>query len=147
MATEPRHAHDPDPATTGHVEQAEPAAADISQQTSQTTQAQAPAALPQHRLRRTRISGLWATIGCFAVILLLLLIFILQNSHTVEVSYLGFHGHLSLGVALLLAAVCGVLLVGLAGTARILQLRAAARRHRRADQKAGTPPLPRAPVS
>ncbi|MGH3171075.1 MAG: LapA family protein [Trebonia sp.] len=71
----------------------------------------------------------------FAVVLVLLLIFILQNSHTVDVSYFGAHGHLSLGVALLLAAVCGILLVAFAGTARIMQLRATARKHRRADAK------------
>lgn len=74
-------------------------------------------------------------VGFFAVILLLLLIFILQNGTDVSVSYLGMHGHLPLGVALLLAAVCGVLLVVLAGTARIAQLRATARRHRRVDAK------------
>jgi uncharacterized integral membrane protein len=74
-------------------------------------------------------------VGFFAVILLLLLIFILQNGQKVDISYLGMHGHLPLGVALLLAAVCGVLLVVLAGTARIGQLRATARRHRRIDAK------------
>jgi uncharacterized integral membrane protein len=74
-------------------------------------------------------------VGFFAIILLLLLIFILQNGAQVNVSYLGAHGHLPLGVALLLAAVCGVLLVVLAGTARISQLRAVARRHRRADTR------------
>ena len=74
-------------------------------------------------------------VGFFAVILLLLLIFILQNGTQVSVSYLGMHGHLPLGVALLLAAVCGVLLVVLAGTARIGQLRTTARRHRRVDAK------------
>ena len=74
-------------------------------------------------------------VGFFAVVLLLLLIFILQNGTDVSVSYLGVHGHLPLGVALLLAAVCGVLLVVLAGAARISQLRTVARRHRRADAK------------
>jgi uncharacterized integral membrane protein len=93
------------------------------------------AVLPQHKIKRTRISGLWVAVGFFAVILLLLLIFILQNSRTVDVSYLGAHGHLPLGVALLLSAVCGVLLVVMAGAARISQLRAVARRHRRADAK------------
>jgi len=87
------------------------------------------------KLRRTRISGAWFAIGAFAVVLLLLLIFILQNSHTVEVSYFGAHGHLSLGVALLLAAVAGVLLTVLVGAARIIQLRAVARRHRRGDAR------------
>ena len=91
--------------------------------------------LPQHRIKRTRTGGIWVAVGFFAVILLLLLIFILQNNTEVGVSYLGMHGHLPLGVALLLAAVCGVLLVVLAGTARIGQLRATARRHRRVDAK------------
>jgi uncharacterized integral membrane protein len=91
---------------------------------------------PQHTIKRTRISGAWVALFFFAVVMLLLLIFILQNSHTVDVSYFGAHGHLPLGVALLLAAVCGVLLVAFAGSARIIQLRATARRHRRADAKA-----------
>ncbi|HEY7012213.1 MAG TPA: lipopolysaccharide assembly protein LapA domain-containing protein [Streptosporangiaceae bacterium] len=91
--------------------------------------------LPQHRIKRTRTGGIWVAVGFFAVILLLLLIFILQNGQKVDISYLGMHGHLPLGVALLLAAVCGVLLVVLAGTARIGQLRATARRHRRIDAK------------
>ena len=97
--------------------------------------AAAPPPLPQHRIKRTRTGGIWVAVGFFAVILLLLLIFILQNNTDVSVSYLGMHGHLPLGVALLLAAVCGVLLVVLAGTARIAQLRTTARRHRRVDAK------------
>lgn len=94
------------------------------------------AAQPDHILQRTRLSGVWAAVGCFTVILVLLLIFIVQNSRTVDVSYLGAHGHLSLGVAMLFAAACGALLVTFAGMARILQLRATARKHRRADRKA-----------
>ena len=105
--------------------------------------------LPQHRIKRTRTSGIWVAVGFFAVILLLLLIFILQNGTQVGVSYLGMHGHLPLGVALLLAAVCGVLLVVLAGAARISQLRATARRHRRVDAKraAAAAKQPVGPVS
>jgi lipopolysaccharide assembly protein A len=98
-------------------------------------QAAAPAAAPPLKIKRTRISGLWVALGFFAVVLLLLLIFILQNGAKVDISYMGAHGHLPLGVALLLAAVCGVLLVILAGAARISQLRTVARRHRRADKK------------
>lgn len=95
----------------------------------------AAAAVPHHKIKRTRISGLWVAVGCFAVVLLLLLIFILQNGEKVDISYMGAHGHLPLGVAMLFAAVCGVLLVVLAGTARISQLRATARKHRRADAR------------
>jgi uncharacterized integral membrane protein len=90
---------------------------------------------PEHKIKRTRTSGLWVSVGFFAVVLLLLLIFILQNGTKVDISYMGAHGHLPLGVALLLSAVCGVLLVVLAGAARISQLRTVARRHRRADAK------------
>jgi uncharacterized integral membrane protein len=96
---------------------------------------QTPPQTPPLKIKRTRISGVWVAVGFFALVLLLLLIFILQNGTTVQVSYMGAHGHLPLGVALLLSAVCGVLLVVLAGAARISQLRTVARRHRRADSR------------
>jgi uncharacterized integral membrane protein len=92
-------------------------------------------AAPPLKIKRTRTSGVWVAVGFFAIVLLLLLIFILQNGAEVNVSYLGAHGRMPLGVAMLLSAVCGVLLVVLAGAARISQLRATARRHRRADAR------------
>jgi lipopolysaccharide assembly protein A len=95
--------------------------------------------VPQHHtIRHTRISGLWFAVAFFAVVLLFLLIFILQNERTVDIAYLGVHGHLPLGVALLLAAVCGVLLAILAGAARMAQLHSVARKHRRADAQRQT---------
>ena len=101
-------------------------------------QAEPGAVAPQHhhKIRHTRLSGTWTAVTGFGIVLLLLLIFIVQNQNTVEVSYFGAHGHLPLGAALLLAAVAGILLVALAGSARIMQLRATARKHRRADMKA-----------
>ncbi|HEX6523071.1 MAG TPA: lipopolysaccharide assembly protein LapA domain-containing protein [Streptosporangiaceae bacterium] len=142
MATEPQTSQPP--ATAPPPSQPAPAP---PPQPSGTAAAGMPVP-PQHQVRRTRISGLWAAVSCFAVVLLLLLIFILQNSRTVEVSYLGAHGHLSLGVALLLAAVLGVLLVAVPGIARIVQLRLIARRHRHDDARhaaaaqAAPPPAP-----
>jgi uncharacterized integral membrane protein len=97
------------------------------------TQQPGPEPLPHHKIRHTRISGLWFAVAVFAVVLLFLLIFIVQNDRSVGISYLGMHGHLQLGVALLLAAVCGVLLAILAGAARMAQLHSVARRHRRVD--------------
>jgi uncharacterized integral membrane protein len=77
-----------------------------------------------------------------AFVLLLLLIFILQNSQRADVSFLGMHGHLPMGVALLLAAVFGVLLVALPGTVRIIQLRMLGRRRGRAvENQSKTPPV------
>jgi len=104
-------------------------------------------ALPHHTIKRTRISSTWAAITCFAVLLLLLLIFILQNSRSVDVSYFGAHGHLPLGVALLLSAVAGVLLIALPGSARIMQLRIIARRHRRDDTRQHLAARPADPAS
>lgn len=102
-----------------------------------------PVDLPTHRVRRTRMGGLWAAAALSALVLLLLLIFILENGQRVSISYFGAHGHLPLGVALLLAAVLGVLLVVIPGTGRIIQLRVTARRHRRLDaQTAAAPPVP-----
>jgi lipopolysaccharide assembly protein A len=90
--------------------------------------------LPQ-TVKHTRVSRLWIVVAIFAVVLLFLLIFILENGRDVDIAYLGAHGHLPLGVALLLAAVCGVLLAILAAAARMAQLHSAARKHRRADAK------------
>jgi len=100
--------------------------------------ADAPAvpARPQHVVRRTRAGGIWVASALFALVLLLLLIFILENSQRARISFFGAQAQLPLGVALLLAAVFGVLLVVIPGTARIVQLRRTARRHRKADAQA-----------
>jgi uncharacterized integral membrane protein len=91
------------------------------------------------------MGGLWVAAALSALVLLLLLIFILENGQRVSISYFGAHGHLPLGVALLLAAVLGALLVVIPGTGRIIQLRITARRHRRLDSKtSAAPPVPAA---
>lgn len=86
-----------------------------------------------HKVRRTRLGGAWVTLSLGALILAVLLVFILENQNRVNISFFGAHGHLPLGVAMLLAAVAGVLIVVIPGTGRIMQLRRTARRHRKAD--------------
>jgi uncharacterized integral membrane protein len=93
----------------------------------------APSPPRPHVIRRTRIGGVWAGLAAGAIVLIFLLIFILENGQQAGIGYFGTHGHLPLGVALLLAAVGGALLVLIPGTARIIQLRRTARRHRRLD--------------
>ncbi len=66
-----------------------------------------------------------------AVGLIVVMIFIIQNAHAVNISFLGAHLRLSLAVALFLAAIGGALLMAVAGTARIAQLRQVMRRDRR----------------
>jgi len=58
-----------------------------------------------------------------------LIIFIAENSGSVTVSFLGAHGRISLGLAMLGAAVVGALVTLLVGTTRILQLRREVRRN------------------
>ncbi len=74
-------------------------------------------------MRRTRTSVTFNALVAGAIVLVLLLVFIVENTQTVKISFFGASGHLPLGVALLLAAVGGALLVGIAGLARVLQLR------------------------
>jgi lipopolysaccharide assembly protein A len=69
------------------------------------------------------------------VVLLLLLIFILENRHEVDIAYFGVHAQMPLGVALLLAAVLGGLLVAIPAGARIFQQRRTARKQARAAAK------------
>ena len=64
------------------------------------------------------------------VVLVVVLIFIIQNAHAVDISFLGAHLRVSLAVALLLAVIVGAAAMAAAGTARITQLRRIIRRNR-----------------
>jgi putative membrane protein len=81
--------------------------------------------------RRTRLSGAWTAIVIGLVALVVILVFVLQNQQTVDVTFLVFKGHLPLAVALLFALLLGALIVFMFGAARILQLRMVAGRARR----------------
>ena len=80
---------------------------------------------------RSRTGVLWTGLILSALVLLFLLIFILQNSAPVRINFLAASGNLPTGVALLFAAIAGLLLVAIPGGLRILQLRRAARRGER----------------
>ena len=87
-----------------------------------------PAPSRQEPVKHSKTSGLWVGLILSALVLLFLLIFILQNGRPVNIQFLGLDGTLPTGVALLLAAIAGLLLVAIPGTIRILQLRRAAKR-------------------
>lgn len=74
-------------------------------------------------LRNSRVSRLWVGLIAFALLLILLIIFIAENTNRVKVTYFGASHQLPLAVAMLLSAVAGVLLMAIAGTLRIFQLR------------------------
>jgi lipopolysaccharide assembly protein A len=83
---------------------------------------------------RTRISGMHTGLIAGAIALVVMMIFIIQNAHAVNISFLGAHLRLSLAVALLIAAIGGALVMAAAGAARITQLRRIMRRNRRRPQ-------------
>ena len=89
-----------------------------------------------------RVSAVWIGVIIAAVLLIALLDFIAQNSRRVPIHFLGWHAHASLAIALVLAAIIGVLLVAIPATARIVQLRIALKRNAREARevtKAGPP--------
>jgi uncharacterized integral membrane protein len=81
----------------------------------------------------TRASAVWVATAAALLLLILLIVFMLQNSTKVEVHLLGMSGSIPLGMALLIAAVGGGVVVAIAGVARVAQLRMNARRARRGD--------------
>jgi uncharacterized integral membrane protein len=85
---------------------------------------------PADPLRPSRTSGAWIGVVALAVVLILLVIFIAQNTQDVHVSFLGWDGEAPLAVTLLIAAVGGIVLTAVAGSLRIFQLRRRVRRTR-----------------
>lgn len=99
---------------------------------------QQPLAGTERPARHSRLGGIWIMLILGAVVLTLLLVFILMNSQHVPVHLYGANISAPLGVALLLAAILGVLLVVVPGAGRIYQLRRATKRlHKEREHLAG----------
>ncbi|GAA3299077.1 DUF1049 domain-containing protein [Dactylosporangium vinaceum] len=83
-----------------------------------------PAGKPRgDRDPRTRTGTTWFGICVAAVLLVVLIVFMLQNTGSVEVTFLGMHGNLPLAMALLVAAVGAAIVTMAIGAARIVQIR------------------------
>jgi uncharacterized integral membrane protein len=91
-----------------------------------------PVIPPNEASKFTRAGALWSALAIGFLLLVLLLVFIVQNGDTTTVHLFGWAGQLPVGIALLLAAVAGGLLTFLVGTARIIQLRRAAKKNLKA---------------
>ncbi|MBP2455563.1 LapA family protein [Mycolicibacterium lutetiense] len=83
----------------------------------------------------TRAGALWSALILGFLVLIVLLIFIAQNTEPVPMAFLSWHWSLPTGVAILGAAVAGGLLTVAAGSARIFQLRRAAKKNFKAAQR------------
>ncbi len=90
----------------------------------------APPAAERPRLS-TRIRGISTGQIAGIAALIAVVIFIIQNPHAINISFLGVHLVLPQAMALLLAVLAGALMTAGAGTARIAQLRRIMRRDQR----------------
>ncbi len=91
------------------------------------------------RSRPTRTAALWVAVAVGLVVLVMLIVFFVQNQDMITVRFFGLEGTLALGTTLFIAAVGGGVLVALAGGARILQLRLSNHRRQKAVGGPGTP--------
>lgn len=91
--------------------------------------------LPESAVKFTRAAALWSALIVGFLILILLLVFIMQNTDSTTINFFVWQWNLPVGVAILLAAVCGGLLTVAAATARIIQLRRAAKKNLKAIPK------------
>ncbi len=85
-----------------------------------------PAAAPAHSadaVPRTRAGATWVGICAAALTLVVLIVFMLQNTRRVEVSFLWMTGSVPLALALLIAGVGVGIVAMVIGTARLTQLR------------------------
>ncbi|NVN52367.1 lipopolysaccharide assembly protein LapA domain-containing protein [Mycolicibacterium hippocampi] len=87
---------------------------------------------PESAVKFTKAAALWASLILGFLVLIILLIFIAQNTESAEFAFLGWHWSLPLGVAILFAAVAGGLLTVAVGAVRIHQLRRAAKKNLKA---------------
>jgi uncharacterized integral membrane protein len=83
-----------------------------------------------NRTPRTRTGAAWFGICAAALLFVVLIVFMLQNTRSAQVSFLWMDGSLPLALALLIAAVGAALLTMVVGAARITQLRRLSRRQR-----------------
>ena len=118
--------HRPDPAPG---DEPRPPAADASA-ADRPAPGREPAVRPQTATdpaldghQKQGVSGAaWTALILGLLILILLLVFILQNNVPADFNYLGWQFSLPLGVAMLLAAVAGALIMGLVGSVRLFKL-------------------------
>lgn len=78
-----------------------------------------------------KLGSAWVILVLGALVTILVLIFIAQNTETTGVRYLGVEFSLPLGVLILFAAIAGALIMALFAGFRILRLRMRARKARK----------------
>ena len=94
-----------------------------------------PAGEPEPAGGGGKTAGMWIGLILGAIILVLLLIFVIQNNNTAGFQYFGAQFDLPLGVAMLLAAIAGALVMALVGSVRMIQMSWTIRKLRKQQDK------------
>ncbi len=97
--------------------------AEIPETTDTDNTGDATAVRPGHDVSRTIAGSTWVALIIGAVVLVLLLVFILQNGDSAELNVFFWTWNFPIGVGMLIAAVGGALVAASIGTIRIFQLR------------------------
>ena len=125
-----------------HNAKAEPATPPTNSRSSQTRRNSktAPSTAPQSEQHATqpapksRMAVVWASLFVGVILMILLLVFIIQNNVSTKFDYFTWQFSLPLGVAMLLAALAGALIRALVGSVRMIQMRWELHKYRR-DRK------------
>ncbi|AXK44390.1 LapA family protein [Brachybacterium saurashtrense] len=83
----------------------------------------------------SRSAGLWISLILGAIVLVLLLIFVIQNNVTAGFRYFSAEFDLPLGVAMLFAAIAGALVMALVGSVAMIRMRWTIRKLRKQQEK------------
>lgn len=78
---------------------------------------------PATKVKGSFVGGTWIALIAGALLLILLLVFILQNQQPAELTLFNWQFTFPTGVGLLLAAIAGALIMALVGGVRMIQLR------------------------
>lgn len=113
-----------DPITPGRPRTPEHSQTSERTQTSERIETRNPVTDPALDTPAKRsISGMvWAALIAGVIILILLLVFIIQNNVSTRFEYMAWQFHLPLGAAMLLSAIAGALIMALAGSVRMFKL-------------------------
>ena len=81
-------------------------------------------------LRGSKAGGFWFATVALGLVLVLLVVFIVQNTQSVQVQFFALDAEAPLAASLMIAAAAGILLAAIGGTLRIWQLRRRVKRTR-----------------
>lgn len=121
--------------TPGETPRAETPGAQTTSAAPGPARADAPAPTHPSDVKFTRAAALWSSLILGFLVLIVLLIFIAQNTASTQFAFLTWRWDLPLGVAILFAAVCGGLITAFVSAARMFQLRRVAKKNLEAALK------------